>query len=87
MVSEDPSESDLERCLSFVIRATSLSEVPDTCCSCNNELRASSDESRNPEEAEEVVDPDISCSLVPLDIRNREAFSFDNFTDTEHKDC
>jgi hypothetical protein len=64
-----------------------LSEVPDTCSGCNNELRASCDESRNPEETEKMIDPDISGSLVPLDIRNREAFSFDNFTNTEDIDC
>ena len=87
MVHKDPFGCHPERSLAFIIRFTSLGEIPHSTSSCNNELGTCYYESANPEQSKQVVNPNISSNCIPLDFSKGHTVSFDRITSTEDKDC
>jgi hypothetical protein len=69
MISKEPLESpaDPPICI-LIVCLPSMSEIPQAAGNGNEKLSAADYESANPEESEEVVDPDVAGRVIPLHV-------------------
>ena len=66
MVSEDPLNSLANRATASSV--ASVREVPNGACGCDNELRATNQESIYPESTEEMIQENVSSLLIPTNL-------------------
>ena len=60
-----------------------MREIPHSTSSGNNELGTSNDESTDPEQPKQMVDPNIPCSRIPLNLSEGHTVSLRRSSCTE----
>ncbi len=68
MILSKPLPGQNHVSVTMIIRLGAIGEVPQAAYCSNQELRASDNESTDPEQSEKVIDPHISSRCVPLDV-------------------